>query len=99
MHLSAEIARAVTVALEEDIGAGDLSATLISPEKSGHASVLSRESAVLCGSAWFEAVFRRLDPQIRIGWQAKDVISSNRIRPLSSWTVMRAPYLAASASP
>jgi nicotinate-nucleotide pyrophosphorylase (carboxylating) len=72
MHLSAEIARAVTVALEEDIGAGDLSATLIPPEKSGQASVLSREPAVLCGSAWFEAVFRRLDPLVKITWHCKD---------------------------
>jgi nicotinate-nucleotide pyrophosphorylase (carboxylating) len=72
MHLSADIARAVTVALEEDIGAGDLSAALIPPEKSGGATVLSRETAVLCGSAWFEAVFRRLDPQMEMTWQCQD---------------------------
>jgi nicotinate-nucleotide pyrophosphorylase (carboxylating) len=72
MHLSAEIARAVTVALQEDIGTGDLSATLIPPDRSARASVLSREPAVLCGSAWFEAVFHRLDAQIEITWHRKD---------------------------
>ncbi|MGH8670474.1 MAG: carboxylating nicotinate-nucleotide diphosphorylase [Burkholderiales bacterium] len=62
----------VTAALAEDLGTGDLAAPLIAPEKQAQARVVSRESAVLCGSAWFEACFRRLDPNIKIDWHARD---------------------------
>jgi nicotinate-nucleotide pyrophosphorylase (carboxylating) len=72
MDLSAEITLTVSMALEEDVGPGDVSAALIPAAKTGQASVLSREPAVLCGAAWFEAVFRRLDPQVEIVWQRKD---------------------------
>ncbi|MDB5843389.1 MAG: hypothetical protein JWP79_699, partial [Polaromonas sp.] len=36
------------------------------------AHVLARESAVLCGSAWFEAAFRQLDPEVSVVWQVRD---------------------------
>lgn len=59
-------------ALEEDIGNGDITATLIPISASSNASVISREQAVLCGSAWFDSVFRQLDDSISIQWHAKD---------------------------
>ena len=62
----------VRAALEEDVGAGDLTARLIPEATVGHARVLTREDAVLCGSAWFEACFKRLDPAIQIAWHAGD---------------------------
>lgn len=71
-----EIERNITAALVEDIGAsdgpGDLTASLIPADRVGRATVISREDAVLCGTAWFDAVFRRLDPQVRISWKAAD---------------------------
>ena len=36
-----------------------------------HAQVISRERAVLCGTAWFEEVFRQLS-QVQITWQVQD---------------------------
>ena len=57
-------------ALEEDIGSGDLTAALLPPEHKAHARVVSRESAVLCGCAWFEACFRALDAGIGVRWHA-----------------------------
>lgn len=59
-------------ALEEDIGSGDLTAALIPASASANAVVISREHAVLCGSAWFDTVFRQLDDTIRILWHVRD---------------------------
>ncbi len=59
-------------ALEEDIGSGDITATLIPATTSSNASVISREHAVLCGCAWFDSVFAQLDESISIQWHVKD---------------------------
>lgn len=59
-------------ALQEDLGTGDLSAALIPPDQTAHASVTLREAAVLCGSPWFEAVFRHLDPHVEVIWAAHE---------------------------
>jgi len=71
-----EIERNVRAALAEDIGdesgPGDLTASLIPADRIGRATVISREDAVLCGTAWFDRVFRRLDPQVRLSWKAAD---------------------------
>ena len=62
----------VRTALAEDIGSGDITAALIPPEQIAHAVVICREPAVLCGMAWFNAVFAELDTAITIDWQARD---------------------------
>ena len=66
------IGRNVEEALAEDIGSGDLTAQLIPAAQAARASIISREAAVLCGTAWFEACFRRLDANIEIRWLARD---------------------------
>ena len=70
--LTAEIERNVRLALEEDIGSGDLTAQLVPADQIATATVISREEAVLCGSAWFEACFRLLDKNIHIQWHAEE---------------------------
>ena len=60
------------VALEEDIGTGDLTASLLPAEHRAHARVICREAAVLCGKAWFEACFHALDTEARIRWHARE---------------------------
>ncbi len=62
----------VEAALAEDIDSGDLTAQLIPAGQAARASVISREAAVLCGTAWFEDCFRRLDAQVEIKWFARD---------------------------
>ncbi|MFA6441959.1 MAG: nicotinate-nucleotide diphosphorylase (carboxylating), partial [Sterolibacterium sp.] len=72
LQLAVEVERNVLAALAEDIGGGDLTA-LLTP--AGHVSrglVVSREDAILCGSAWFDACFHRLDAGARIAWYAED---------------------------
>lgn len=73
-----EIERNVSAALAEDIGRGDLTASLIPAGKKGRARVISREAGVLCGTAWFDRVFRRLDATVHIRWHAGD---GDRIAP------------------
>ena len=59
-------------ALSEDVGTGDLTAGLIDPQRSARALVLARESAVVCGGPWVEAVVLQLDPQAQIIWHVRD---------------------------
>ena len=66
------IARTVRTALEEDVGSGDLTAQLIPADRMSKATVISREDATLSGRAWFDEVFRQLDPRVRVTWQAAD---------------------------
>jgi nicotinate-nucleotide pyrophosphorylase (carboxylating) len=68
----AEIERNVSAALAEDVGCGDLTARLVPAERIVRAAVVSREHAVLCGSAGVERCFRKLDPAVEIAWQVRD---------------------------
>ena len=70
MDLTEEIERNVAQALAEDVGTGDLTANLVPYDEIAAASVISREEAVLCGSEWFEACFRQLEPQVEVRWHA-----------------------------
>jgi len=58
-------------ALQEDLGACDLTALLVPDDPSG-ATITCREDAVLSGRPYAEAVFRRLDEGVRLEWAAKD---------------------------
>lgn len=70
--LTREIERNVAAALAEDIGSGDLTALLTPVDRPAAGIVTSREDAVLCGTAWFDACLRHLDPAARIRWLARD---------------------------
>ena len=70
--LAAEIARNVDGALAEDIGAGDLTASLVPGERIARATVISRDSGVLCGCDWFDRCVKALDPNAMITWNAVD---------------------------
>ncbi len=70
--LTEEINRNVTAALSEDVGAGDLTASLVPGERRVKATVISREAGVLCGTAWFDECVRRCDPSATVTWQNAD---------------------------
>lgn len=70
--LGAEVENNVRRALAEDIGTGDITALLIPEERLAHASVITREAAVISGTAWVDAVFRQLDPRVAVHWQVVD---------------------------
>lgn len=70
--LTAEIEANVRRALAEDIGSGDITAQLIPAERLAHATVITREAAIVSGSAWVDAVFRQVDPRVAVHWQVRD---------------------------
>ncbi|MDH4293813.1 MAG: carboxylating nicotinate-nucleotide diphosphorylase, partial [Betaproteobacteria bacterium] len=72
MDLTTEIESNVTAALAEDVGSGDLTAQLAPDVPDARAHVVCREAAILCGTAWFEACVRRLDPAATLEWLAHD---------------------------
>jgi nicotinate-nucleotide pyrophosphorylase (carboxylating) len=68
-----DLARAdVARALQEDVGAGDLTAGLVDPKLRARARVLARESAVICGQPWAEAALRQLDPEVELTWRVPE---------------------------
>ncbi|MEI6708065.1 MAG: carboxylating nicotinate-nucleotide diphosphorylase [Methylococcales bacterium] len=58
--------------LAEDLGTGDITAAIIPEATQAQAQVITREDMVLCGQAWFDAVFKKLDADIQIDWQVKE---------------------------
>lgn len=58
--------------LEEDIGSGDITAAIIPEATTAEAEVVTREDMVLCGRAWFDAVFKYLDAGVTINWLAEE---------------------------
>jgi len=53
----------IKVALDEDIGSGDItSRSILSPDDIYIAEVITRENTILCGISIFKSVFLKLDP-------------------------------------
>jgi nicotinate-nucleotide pyrophosphorylase (carboxylating) len=71
-EVKASIGPGVAAALAEDVGAGDLTASLIDEDAVVGAQIIARESVVLCGEAWVDEVFRQLDENIIIDWYIGD---------------------------
>ncbi|MGI9289678.1 MAG: carboxylating nicotinate-nucleotide diphosphorylase [Gammaproteobacteria bacterium] len=71
----------VRTALIEDIGSGDLTASLVPATQRATATLISRERAVICGTPWFDAVFAELDTDVSIDWKVSegDGISPNTV--------------------
>ncbi len=62
----------IAAALAEDVGSGDATASLVPPGRRAVATVICRETAVLCGQRWFEGVYQALDPGTRVEWLKAD---------------------------
>ncbi len=69
---SEEVERNVRAALAEDIGSGDITAALISASAHAEGQVITRESGVLCGRPWVDAVFEQLDRAVSLDWRCED---------------------------
>ena len=74
----ASIGPTVAGALAEDIGSGDLTAALIDGETITGATVIARESMLLCGQAWFDEVFEQLDSDVIVDWYIGDGQSAEK---------------------
>jgi nicotinate-nucleotide pyrophosphorylase (carboxylating) len=71
-ELPGDLARQVEAALAEDLGTGDVTAALVPATQRVRGTVVTREAAVLCGRAWAQETFRRLDPAVELSWHAED---------------------------
>jgi nicotinate-nucleotide pyrophosphorylase (carboxylating) len=67
-----DLSQLVERALEEDIGSGDLTAALIPASSVARASVITRESAIICGRPYVDGTFERIDPAVRIDWKVAE---------------------------
>ncbi len=77
-NLKQSIEQIVALALNEDIGSGDVTAALIDKNQMAKAQIVSRENAVICGIPWASEVFRQVDEAITISW---DVDEGDNIEP------------------
>lgn len=66
------IAQQVSQTLAEDIGQCDWTALLISDDAIGHATVVARESAILCGQPWFDECYRQVDARCQVHWHVAE---------------------------
>ena len=62
----------VARALDEDVGAGDITAMLLPITQQARAQIITRQAAVICGQAWVEEVFKQLSANITIHWRVKE---------------------------
>lgn len=62
----------VKLALNEDIGSGDITAGLVKNDGITRATVITREAGVLCGTQFVDAVFTALDPSVVVRWEKAD---------------------------
>ena len=58
--------------LAEDVGSGDLTAQVIAADKLATATLITREAMLVCGQAWFDAVFNSIDENIQVDWQCQE---------------------------
>ena len=66
------ISERVQQALAEDVGTGDITASLIAPDTLASADVITREAGVLCGKAFADETFRQVDARCSTAWQVED---------------------------
>lgn len=66
------VAGNVRAALAEDVGDGDITAALVAASTRGHARIITREAAVVCGRPWVDEVFRQLDPSVTVRWHCNE---------------------------
>ena len=91
--LDEDLLHTVRFALAEDIGNGDVTATLVPENTTAQATVISRESAIVCGMAWFNAVFAELDSRVAIEWLVRDGDAVRSDQPLCKLSGPARPLL------
>ena len=66
--LAAAFEASIRLALQEDVGSGDLTGLLVPDGKIVQARVIVREDAVLCGAPWFEGVLKAVGVRTDVHW-------------------------------
>ena len=78
--IPADIPALIAFCLQEDVGAGDITAELIPEQKIISARLISRDHGILCGRPWADEVLRQVDDSLEVNWKANegDEISPNQ---------------------
>jgi nicotinate-nucleotide pyrophosphorylase (carboxylating) len=71
-RLPPDLATQVQAAILEDAGTGDVTAALVPAGQRARGHVITREDAVVCGQAWVDETFRRLDAAVQVPWHVHD---------------------------
>ncbi len=66
------IGASVSGALLEDVGDGDLTASLVDADAVVGATIIAREALILAGQPWVDEVFSQLDERVIIDWYVGD---------------------------
>lgn len=66
------VTETVTRALLEDVGTGDLTASLIDSSAPASATIMTRDAGILCGMAFASEAFRQTDPACQLDWRLSD---------------------------
>jgi len=70
--LPGDLPRTVPAALEEDTGRGDRTAARVPAARTGRATVITREAAIVAGRPYVDEVFRQVDPSVQVEWHVAD---------------------------
>jgi nicotinate-nucleotide pyrophosphorylase (carboxylating) len=62
----------VRLALQEDVGDGDITAQLIPADRISQARIITRQPGVFCGGPWVREVFRQLDTGVQVSLLANE---------------------------
>ena len=70
--LPANVHKLIQLALEEDLGSGDITTEALIDDRKGQASILAKEACVVCGLEVAGAVYETLDPSIHFVSRAEE---------------------------
>jgi nicotinate-nucleotide pyrophosphorylase (carboxylating) len=70
--LRTAIRTGVELALDEDVGSGDLTGELIPVNKTISATIVTREPMTMAGQPWVDEVCRQVDDAIIVAWRCND---------------------------
>jgi nicotinate-nucleotide pyrophosphorylase (carboxylating) len=71
-QLPRDIKPAVARAIAEDVGEGDVTASLVGADVTATAHVIAREPCIVCGKPWFNEVFAQIDAQVKVTWEVME---------------------------
>ena len=85
----------VVAAIEEDLGSGDVTASLIQETTHISAKVTSREEAIFCGKLWVAETVKQISNQVSVRWYVEDGDWLKKDQPVFSLEGPAQPILSA----
>ena len=67
-----DIAKLVTLCLQEDVGTGDITAELIPIDKTISVKLISKDNGIFCGRPWADEIFQQVDSSLTVNWNIEE---------------------------